>query len=346
MRTEGTDNNAHSHIMGKTLKARLRTIILVLVCFAVYCCPVYAADLTSPTTLEIQSARVFRSVAEADDFLLIMMYDIYYASSQPSYYAGDVFHFKLMSPDGDDLLGTSTPYPYQNNGYDLGLVGFYFDAASAPQWDDFYTLTIAGNPLYFSSVPTTNYALTSTNYSVATTMADNQAALGDHILDIAGELEINWGVETVMNASGKLWLNSTGEAYITGSIAGIKNMAPDIFLSASSKPDYDETDWGTGQADDYHNRYTGTWVDRSLHGLGDFLGVSGQIATSMVMLIVIILVFAWCQIKVHSTSPAIVAATPILLCSFIMGFISPSIMAVTIFFSIIFIGYILVFRNG
>jgi hypothetical protein len=286
-------------------------------------------------------------VVEDNDFILIVYYDISYASGQPLQTVAEYYHFKLFSPDGTTLIGSAEPYPYQNDGYDRGIVGFYFNAAGAPEWGNPYVVEISVNPIYYSGTTiSTSYTLTSADYSAFTDKEENQSLLGDYLIYLASDLEVDWGFEMLTEGADGVVLNTTGESYFTGSIPGIKSMCPDIFLTTSGLPDYSGDDWGTTQADIYAHRYDDTWFGDTLDDLGDFLGVSGQIATSMIMLVIIAVLFCVSQIALHTTTPAMIASANVLLCSFIMGFISPSIMAVTVFMFILFIGYILLFRNG
>lgn len=350
MRTDCTSDSIYNHILGgqftkvkHALKCAIAFVIIIVICF----CPAGVVSATTPSTFTIVSAQACRSLIENDDFLLVVYYDINYTVGQPPQSAAEYFHFKLLSTDGETLISTAKPYPYQNNGYDRGIVSFYFPADDAPTWGDPYVIKIGENPLYYSGeITPTTYTLNSSDYSAFTDQDDNRTLLGEYLIYLASDLEVNWGFEMLTEGSSGVVLNTTGESYFTGSITGIKFMCPDILLTFSGKPDYTPDDWDTYQADEYANRYDGTWFGDTLDGLGDFLGVPGQIATSMIMLIIIAVLFAFSQRIVHTTTPALIASGNVLICSFIMGFVSASIMAITVFVFVLFIGYILVFRNG
>lgn len=351
MLTKRTVDSFYNYILGRQIASSKTTyriavcvIVLLLLCF----CPAVAVSAdTPPSTFAIESAQVCRSLIEDDDFLLVVYYDITYATDQPDYTAAEYYHFKLLSADGLTLIATSVPYPYQNDGYDRGVVGFYFSADDAPTWGQAYIVKIDVNPLYYSGTPiTTTYTLSSADYSAFTESDENKSLLGDYLIYLASDIEINWGFEMLTEGDSGVILNTTGESYFTGSIPGIKLMCPDIFLTVSGQPDYTPDDWDTTQADNYRDRYDSTWFGDSLDDLGAFLGVDGQIATSIIMVIFVAVLFGLSQWVLHTTTPALIASGNILICSFIMGFISPSIMAVTVFMFILFIGYILVFRNG
>ncbi len=427
MFTERTYNSAGHYVMGcKVTSARKAIAVLIAIILIIIYYPISVAAQVTPSIFSINSALVCRSLIEENDFLLIAHYNITYYTGQPSTDIDEFFHFKLLSADGGTLIGTAKPYPYQNSGYDQGVVGWYFSAADAPAWDIAYIIQVVVNPLYYSatdiysesfsvttgagetsadvtltealyddnttyvisatssqgtdvpaigaynaatqeltitglsasltrtlsvsyyyeSTTEINFGLTTDNYSSFTEHDDNKTLLGDYIIDVAQDLEVNWGVEMVTEGKDGLVLNSTGESYFTGSISGIKEMSSDIFFSTTGSPDYSGPDWGTEQADTYGGRYTGTWVGDSLDDLGEFLGVPGQIATSLIMVAFIAFLFGMSQKLFFTTTPALIASENILLCSFVMGFVSPSIMAVTVFMFLLFIAYVLFFRSA
>lgn len=301
---------------------------------------------TLPSTFAIDSVQVCRSVIEPDDFLLVALYNIHYDSGQPTQTVDKTYHFRLLSTDGEALIGTVQPYAYQNSGYDKGIVGFYFPAAMAPDWGEAYILQINGSPSYFETPPIENYSLADSDYSEYIDQPGNRQLLANYIILTARQLEIDWGVEMSIETIGGIYLTSTGESYFTKAIPGIKIMAPSIFQTASNSPDYSGNEWGTDKADEYKARFLGTWVQESLDDMGGLSGVPAQIATSMVTLVIIVIIFILAQRYLYTTSPAVIASTPVLLCSFILGLVSPSIMAITIFIAILFIGYIFVFRSS
>jgi hypothetical protein len=349
MRTEGAVVNNNDPVMGRAAtkaKTVLRYAILLIVSI-ILISPVVGVSATPQSVFAIESVQAARNIVDDGDFFLAVTYDITYSGGQPDKPVSEYFHFKLLSPDGNTLIGSTTPYPYQNNGYNMGIFVFYFGADEAPTWGEEYIIRIDINPLYYEGDDITiSYSMTESDYSPFTTSSDNRALLRDYFIDVCLALEINWGFEMLADSSDGLFLNTTGESYFKGSIPGVKTLLPELFLIKSGQPDYSGHEWGTDQADQYKNQWDSTWVGDSLDGLGDFLGVSGQIGTSIIMVIIIAVLFGASQVLLHSTAPALVASGNILICSFIMGFVSPSIMAVTVFLFILFIGYILVFRNG
>lgn len=349
---EGADNSIHHIILGGRDKRRAGGLVIafVAILLAILIIPfeaVSAEDPASPDTFLIHSARVCRHVYEHDDFIVTFHYEIHYEADQPTIAVGKMFSFRLMDEEGDDMLGSVVPYPYYNLGYDEGASAFYFSPDDAPEWQGEYIVKIEGNPQYFSSPPSTTYTLSFADYSfILADQEENQHVLGNYIIAIAGELEINWQTEMIIDTTSGTILSSTGESYFLGTISGLNLMAPQIFGTEVLQPDFTQEEWGTGQAQAWATRYEGTWLGDALDGLEDAFGVQWNIITGIGTLIIITGIFIICQWKFQTTSPAPVPASLVLLAATLMGFVAPVMMALATLMVVMFSGYILVFRSG
>lgn len=348
--TAGVGDNPHRIFLGGRLAKRAGILIsaLSVALLALLLSPVavLAADPDEPDTFQIISVIACRHVYEADDFILVFHYEIYYESGQPDTPASKLFLFRLMDTNGTDQLGSITPYPYQNSGYDQGCSAFYFSADDAPTWEEAYVLRMEGNPQYWVSPPVVTYSLLASDYSQLETQEENRLLLGNYILDVAMDLEINWQTKMVTEVDNGTVLSSTGETYFLGAINGLRVIAPQIFSTQIIPPDYTEREWETTQADAWAIRYDGTWLGDALENLEDTLGIQWNIITGIGILGIIILIFALSQWKFNTTSAAPIPASLILLMGTLMGFVAPIVMALTTLGVVMFSGYILLFRHG
>ncbi len=331
---------AHGGAAKKLLYAALLAVVLLL------SIPSYAyAD-----THQVLSAKAFRNLLEEDDFCVIFHYKITHDIA-PAYPANRYYHFRLMSPDGLTQLGATAPYPYFDNGYGEGAAAFYFSAAEFTAlglvWEDSYIVRIEGNPELHPAPPVVTYALGISDYSQLLTQAENRTLLGNYVLDIADSLEIDWAVALVYSSELGHILNSTGESYFRGTIPGIQYMAPQIFSVQINVPAPTPRAWGTGQADAYKARFSGTWVGDALDGAsGLFGGVDWSVVTGMGLLLFVLALFGLSQWKFQTTLPGFAGGVIIMLGGFVMGFVSPGILGVTVLLCAMYIGYVLVFRSG
>ena len=85
------------------------------------------ASIPQPTILEIQEIAAYENAREEGDQLYIVKY---YIAINSTYNADDLFIFRLLDEDDDEIAHT-TPYPFNNYGYGLGMVAFYLDADEA-----------------------------------------------------------------------------------------------------------------------------------------------------------------------------------------------------------------------
>lgn len=305
------------------------------------------ADPPAPTNLQIESARVCRHVIEQDDFVLVFHYNIYYATGQPDDPANKLFTFRLLDTDGATHLGAIVPYAYHNSGYDQGCASFYFPAAEAPTWELGYVLRISGNPEYFGSPPLTSYTLVNSDYSQMETQEENQTVLGNYLLDVARQLEINWDIVLLYSGDLGTMLNATGETYFRGAIPGLQMMAPQIFPVQTITPEYEETDWTETQAEAYKERFANTWIGKALQSLGDLFRVEWNVITGIFLMGVMVAMAGWCQLKYGNIKPVPTSGTCLMLGGTIMGWWSPAIMAIiTIMIGGLFLGYVWMFRHG
>jgi hypothetical protein len=307
---------------------------------------VLADDPPAPTNLQLESVKVCRHVIEEDDFILAFHYNIHYDADQPDEPANKLFTFRLLDTNGIDYLGAVVPYAYNNSGYDQGVAAFYFPAATAPDWEQAYVLRVAGNPEYFSSPPLTSYTLTLSDYSQMDTQKENQTVLGNFILDVARDLEINWSTTLLYAGDLGTVLYSTGETYFRGAIPGLQVMAPQIFPVQTTSPEYEETAYTETQGKSWEERFAGTWVVQALEGMGNLLHMKWNVITGILVLGAIIAFAVWSQKQYETIKPALVSGSVIMIGGTELGWVASAIMAIVTIFFALFLGYVWIFRHG
>jgi hypothetical protein len=335
--------------MGRTLSKYnilslwlMLTLLLVVVLLAT---PAWA-DPADPTNLQVESVKVFRHVVEADDFVLVFHYNIHYDTGQPDDPANKLFTFRLLDTNGVDYLGATIPYAYYNSGYDQGCATFYFPEGEAPDWEGSYILRISGNPEYFSSPPLASRTLLTSDYSQLETPLENRTLLGNYILDIARDLEINWTTPLLYAGSLGTVLNSTGETYFRGAVTGLQVMAPQIFAVQTTTPEYTPAEYTSAQGQLYENRFEDTWVGKNLVYFGEQFHVKWNMITGIIVLGVIIALAVVCQTRYGTTKPALIGGAIVMLGGTVLGWVAPAIMAIFVIFFALFLGYVWMFRTS
>lgn len=325
-------------------------IIMVLLLIGLLCQPVWA-DPAAPANLQLESAKAFCNVVEDGDFAFIFHYNIHYAEEdQPDYPANKLFTFRLLDTNGIDYLASIVPYIYYNSGYDQGCAAFYFTADEVEEkemvWESAYIVRISGNPEYFSSPPLTSRTLVTSDYSQVETQEENQTLLGNYVLDVAAQLEVNWAAQLLYPATLGVVLYSTGETYFRGAIPGLQAMAPQIFAIQTSAPEYKAPAWEEAQGQAYEKRFEDTWVGEALAALGDLFHVKWNVMTTMMVLGEIIGIAVWCQVKYGNVKPLSISSDILVIGGTVLGWVAPAILAISTILLALFTGYVLMFRHG
>lgn len=316
---------------------RLLALPLAVVILLAGTSPVLAADPASPDIFTIDDVYAVTNVAAEGDVLVVFKYTISYDSGQPSTPANQLFHFRLMDTDGETQLGAVEPYAYNNSGYDMGYSGLYFDVTSAPDWESAIQLKMLGNPQYWDSPPEVNYNLEATDYSQLESQAENQDLLGNWIIDVSQELEVDWSTKLTTETQSGSILNNTGASYGTGTITGLQTFAPDIFAVQQGVVDTDRRGWTTDEADSWGAQWEGTVIGSSLDGLQELFSLDWMILTSIITMVLCVGVFVWGFLWMNDNQAAMVANGHILAGSTTMGFLHPAFLAaIVLIYGLIF----------
>ena len=332
--------------MGRATKKLTAAIFIAGIFMVAFPGPASAADPANPDLIQVTSVLVSTNITAEHDFVLVFHYNIYYSGSTPNETAQDIFIFSLLSTDGSEELGAVLPYPYYNAGFDQGASAVYFNAFDAPTWGQAYILRIAGNPAYFNDPPILNYYLASSDYWDSGNQTENQAYMGDYILNVADDLEVQWDTELTEQTVVGTVLSETGEAYFRGAIPGLQVMCPNIFYVRAISPTYEERAWATTQSDVYQARFQDTFVGDALDAAGGLFNVEARVISGGFILAAIIGTMIICQVKFGNTTPGLIAGGGIFVFGAVMGWVSGTIMGITGLLFALYIGYTLFFKSA
>lgn len=304
------------------------------------------ADPDPPDALEARSAIACRDLLETGDMLVAVHYNILYdPTAEPADTAETLFMVRLL--DGVDQLGVVTPYPYYNDGYDMGIVALYFDAASALTWEEPYQVRLQGTPLAWATPPETTFVLGPSSYSGVSGQTANRQALYDWMIDAIEDLESNWVVTLLERTDGTAILDATGQNYMTGAVPGLQALCPQLFWVQSSSMDSTPRTWGTGQADIYAARFDGTWVGDGMDAVADLLSVTPQLIGGLFfVLIPFVLLVILCERLFNTSTPALILLPLLMAMGTLLGFLSMLVFALVVVCFVLFLGYVLFFRTS
>ena len=252
--------------------------------------PVLAA-VEQPTSLTITEVEAYENVRETGDQLYLVTY---YITQNSTYDVDQLYIFRLLDSDGDDITST-TAYAYYNQGYGTGIVAFYLDADEAPAWQyGVLGVQICGNPLVDWDGATPETTMTIIIWHTDT-ITEQNAAVSEKIMSLAMELELLWGVDLTTTTQGVTMLNETGAAYFLRVVPYLGEVAPYVLGEYTFLPDYPEgkpelgVPYKTDFADELEEGIFGTIFD--LRGPARSLGVSRGALTAGIYYVFVAIFF-------------------------------------------------------
>jgi len=223
------------------MKSKLTGAILAALGALVAVTPAYAGH-DPAETVELDKVNVFRDLGETGDMLVFIEYDLTYAVV-PSDVAADIAYLVQLKDSAGTVIGSNTPYPYNDNGYGLGAASIYLTAAEVTAaglgaWPfASLTLDLNGNPTQFTGVaPTITWTLTSGDYSSGSGQDTNQAALAAVVLTHASILQASWGLDLLTDNAR---LNTAaGAPYYILAVPNLRLFAPTAFSVITAAPTF------------------------------------------------------------------------------------------------------------
>lgn len=206
--------------------------VIAIVAVLVFATPVLAS-VPQPTVLEIQSIDAYQNTKEDGDQLYIVRY---YIAINSTYNAQQLFIFRLFDKD-DKEVGYTRPYPYNNNGFGMGVVAFYVEAAEAPDWQSGVYVKVVGNPLvdWDGATPSASSSIITWNTG---TQAQMRVAASGKILEHASRLTIYWGTPMTTTVQGMTVLTDYAANYFLNVVPYLSTVAPYCLGQYTFTPDY------------------------------------------------------------------------------------------------------------
>lgn len=252
--------------------------------------PVFATSL--PDSTPSTDLYFYRNLRETGDMLLVIFANIPY-TTPPDDPVTSTFIWRLIDTDNVTELGAcNTAYTSNDNGYGYNVYSMYWEAATAPTWNQAYTVRLSGSPAYFASPPVYNFSVGTSDYSSLTLQSAVRAELEAQLLIMAANLDTYWGLTATYSLlsateTGTV-LSIYGEAVFRGAIYGLQAFAPDIFAFAISDLEITARTWTTGYSDNLTNQWNGTWVGTAKAAGATLFGTSFDM-TSLLMVTVLCL---------------------------------------------------------
>lgn len=328
--------------MGKAIKG-IATSLISLVILLLSATPVMAADPTLPGTFQVVSAKACRNVVVSGDAVIAFIYHI--SDESYSQDVNQLFQFRLFGTDGTTLLGSVSPFAYSDAGFGMGFSAFYF-SANGPTWNSGIIINISGSPQYWEDPPSLNYQMSAAEYTSSTDQDDNQAALATYLVGAASTIELQWGVQLVEQSGDFTILTTIGATYATGTIPGIRNMAPGMFASQSHPINTDRINWGTTGADAYLNQWPGTWVADVMYSGGNLFGGNVLAFMSVVSMMGVLVLYILANRFWNDTRAVPSMSVVILTSAFMQGGFARGPFFVILACCVVFFIFCLMIRNA
>jgi hypothetical protein len=247
------------------------------------------ADTSAPNLTAINETHAWRNLLEPGDYFLIARYDVLPGLNTTTNIA-DTFTFRLMDTTNTVELGVTEAYPYQNNGWGQGIIGFYFPASTAPTWGSSYWIRIEGKFTVFTSPPVYNYNIPATAYSVSTNQDNIRVEMAEIIIDLAKTIGSSWTpiqALTEESESGTV-LSQLGESYFRPTIPGIQAMCPNLFVLQVLNVPSTNTTWSTNQSDAKGALVQNTTAGAGITGVATLFNMSFTATAAIPIIIVCI----------------------------------------------------------
>lgn len=320
------------------------------------------ADLNDPDTVEIEAARVYRHMLEADDVLMVARYNVHYGntSEQPTSPIDLTFEFTYTDSTGN-VTGNTTAYPFHNMGYSKGVVSFYWagNDTDKPGWEDLGNITITGTAL-FDTPPSDTLTLTSADWSSYASPADLREDFRQFLIAQALFLQLNWNnwyadqgltsrqVDLLAEVPPEYTiLSPSGEAYFTQVIDDLRSICPTLFLMQIIAPTHTEGNYTLEQQNIYDDVHGNDTIGDAKEGLSDLMGgIGGTNAATFVTLIIGIGVIVVFQYLFQKANIGMLIAYTLILLATPEGLFQMGIMALLAVIAVLYITDTLFWRRS
>ncbi len=168
------------------------------------------AEEEDPLTVTLDDVQAFSGLAVDGDLLVMARYEIG-GRPEGDYTATETFFAAVIRTDTGEILGSSSPYAYHDDGYGAGIISVYLPAV--PSGFVGVLRIRMRTALTVSEVAQTQYSLALADYA-----GEARPDLAAWIKSAVGWLDAQWGVTLIDGATGLL----TGAAleYVNRALPG------------------------------------------------------------------------------------------------------------------------------
>ena len=280
--------------------------------------PAYAIELPDDTP-EVIEINAYRNILETADMLVIVYENTPYATT-PNMTYSEAFIWKIYDTDGSTELGYAMTSNYHDLGYGYNVISFYFSAADAVTWGEYYYIKLKGLAAAFASPPTYTFQMAAGDYSSLTDTDEVREAIALRIMRLALDLNNKWDLDSAdrLTADYEIGtrLSIEGQAFFRQSIYGSQAMAPTIFpMYYSDVTDEDRT-WTDAYVSELEGQYTGTDVGAAItEGMALTDTDYNLLGLMIVLAIVILLIFGHWYLGSGNRWTGFIESAPVLVIS-------------------------------
>lgn len=264
------------------MKRLIISVATSLFLLLVLASPVFA--IADPDSISINTIDAYQYLLEDGDMGVLVDFNVNYASV-PDETITEAFLVALVGTDGTTILKAATPYTYVNSGYGRNLAWIYFDADTAPTWNQSYSIWVFGNPTIGWTGDPPKAVGSTISWSASTSQAATQVELAQRVLFKADQLELLWEVNLIDEvATGGSVLSTAGESLMVNIISKLRTMAPKAFSAGSTQATYEQPTYTVNPDNDLVISDNNTPLD--LEDVGTATGIGEDVMKGGMWLIV------------------------------------------------------------
>ena len=204
--------------------------IIALLLFTILPAISVRAVIGDPDSILIDSVNVYQNLVVTGDQLWLVNYEVNYAVA-PTDLPADTFFMGIYD-------GATLKYSIPLNYYQQNILSIYWNGTDTPAltWNYAYTVTISGNPVYFSTltngVNTVSLTVSGGSYTSGT-LSTSPAQLQGKCVTLATKLQTAWSIPLLTTDK---QLNSAGSVTFLAAIPGLNNICPSLFTVVAGYP--------------------------------------------------------------------------------------------------------------
>jgi hypothetical protein len=204
--------------------------------FLLFSTPVFASTPNPDSGPFITSYFAYENTQQVGDILVLVEYDIPYASL-PSTTATQNFMLRYLSPTSS-VLQTISPFSYNQLGYNYGVAAFYF-APGVLTFGESDSIQLVGNPTisWASGVPSVTVPMMVNNWVASSSTFVGREQVCAQVISLATDLQARWSLSLLATSSTGTVLNTTnGQLYFSNVIPYFNTICGAILSTTGAQP--------------------------------------------------------------------------------------------------------------